>query len=128
MIAYSLFADLRARGVRLSVELGSQLRVQAPPGALNGTLRSAIREHKADLLQFVYELEERQAILEIDSGLAPDEAAQVARQMVRGGLASPDGDLWLRAYAQAELDRLGLSGLLEIVDVRRLPEEGRAKA
>ncbi len=45
-----------------------------------------------------------------------------------GGLATPDGQLWLQEYAQREVDRLGIAhafGDLEIVSVERI-EKARA--
>ncbi len=123
MIAWSLLADLQARGVRLSVDLGGRLGVEAPAGSLNPTMRESIKAHKADLLQIIYELEERAAVLEYDAHLASDVAEEKARHMVRGALAGPSGRLWLREYAEAELKRLGLSEMLAIVEVSRLPAE-----
>jgi hypothetical protein len=123
MIIWSLYADLCARGVLLStIGDGSKLRVKAPIGALNETMRRAIQDHKADLLDFVVELEETAAILE-EQGNTLARARALARECVTGGQATPDGELWLREYAERELERLGIADKLEIVEVWREPAE-----
>jgi hypothetical protein len=122
MIVWSLYADLCARGIYLStIGDGSKLRVKAPPGALNETMRRAIQDHKADLTDFCIELEETAAILE-EQGNTPEQAKALARECVTGGTATPDGELWLRAYAHLELERMGLGDRVEIVSVERLRE------
>jgi hypothetical protein len=145
MIAWSLYADLVQRGVRLSIaptpkqEAAPQLpalslRVQAPPGALNEHLRAALAEYRADLLQFVFELEERAAILEYEQGQTRPVAEELARGCVRGGHAGPDGELWLRAYAETHPDVRHLLGELakrgggEIVSVTRVTDTGARAA
>lgn len=111
MIAPSLYADLIARGVRVSIaptpkreeaqELPPlRLQIRAPEGALNDALRSAIAAHRDELLQFVFELEEATAILIVMQGNRIEEAAHLARGCVRGGSATPAGELWLRDYAR----------------------------
>jgi hypothetical protein len=133
MIAPNLYADLAARGVKLSIaktpkrdeslELPpARLRIRAPEGALTDSLRAAIAEHKGELLQFVFELEESAAILQVMQGNRIEESERLARECVRGGTATADGQLWLREYAQRELDRLGVThvfGGLEIISVER---------
>lgn len=112
MIVPSLYADLCARGVRLSVaetpnggELPPlRLHVQAPKGALNESLHRALVRHRDELLALVFELEETEAVLTEHAGYDPEterrEALrQAARECVRGGTATPDGELWLRSYA-----------------------------
>ena len=108
MIAPSLYADLRSRGVRLSIAETPEppepmkplsLRVEAPTGALTEPLLAAIRRHKPELLQFVFELEERAAILEYWQDNPREVAEELARSCVHGGHASPDGELWLRDLA-----------------------------
>jgi hypothetical protein len=102
----SLFADLLSRGVHLSIaptpkaedspELpGLRLRVQAPDGALCPSLREAIQRHRAALLAYVFDLEERAAVLEYDGGYEREEAERIAR-----GGATPDGRLYLRDLAE----------------------------
>jgi hypothetical protein len=139
MIYPSLYADLTARGVKLSIaptpkkdespELPPlRLQIRAPEGALNEALREAIRAHRDDLLQFVFELEEAAAILVSMYGARLEDAPQLARARVWGGSATPDGQLWLTEYAQREVDRLGIAqafGGLEIVSVERI-EKARA--
>jgi len=139
MIYPSLYADLTARGVKLSIaptpkkdespELPPlRLQIRAPEGALNEALREAIRAHRDDLLQFVFELEESAAILVSMYGARLEDAPQLARERVWGGTATPDGQLWLTEYAQREVDRLGIAhafGDLEIVSVERI-EKARA--
>lgn len=131
MIAPSLYADLRARGVELSIartpakseaaELPPlRLKVRAPEGALNETMRRAIALYRDDLLQFVFELEEAAAVLVSMYGARLEEAPELARDRVLCGRATPDGQLWLREYARLELERLGGSGKFEIVGVERL--------
>jgi hypothetical protein len=141
MIVPSLYADLRSRGVALSIaetpKAGEsnglsvtlpplRLRVQAPDRALDGGLCAAIRRHRDELLQFVFELEERAAILEYEQGHSREQAEELARGCVIGGHASPDGRLWLQEYAlnhptvEAFLKTFGG----EIVELRRAtPEE-----
>jgi hypothetical protein len=99
MIAPSLYAYLRTRGVRLSLATGSRLQMHAPAGAVTEHMREFIREHAAELAQFIYELEERAAILEFDHGHTRAEAERLARVSVLGGTAAPDGQLWMKAYA-----------------------------
>jgi len=99
MIAPSLYAYLRTRGVRLSLATGSRLRVHALEGALTEYMRSFIAAHAAELAQFIYELEERAAVFEFDQGHTREEAERLARLCVLGGTAAPDGQLWMKAYA-----------------------------
>jgi hypothetical protein len=101
VIAPSLCAYLRGRGVRLSLAGDCRLRVLAPAGALDAHLHAFVRAHEAELAQFVYELEERAAVLEFECGLTRREAEAAARSQVWGGNARPDGQLWLRAYAES---------------------------
>jgi hypothetical protein len=104
MTAASLHAELTARGVSLSVaptpsggELPPlRLRVQAPKGSLTPGLKEAIERHRADLLAFVFELEERAALhLERDDASAAEweGADRFARVYVRGAGANADACL-----------------------------------
>lgn len=99
MIAPSLHAYLRTRGVWLSLATGSNLQVHAPAGAITEHMRRFVDKHAAELAQFVFELEERAAILEFEQGHTRAEAERLARLCVWGGTATPDGQLWLKAYA-----------------------------
>jgi len=99
MIAANLYADLRTRGVTLSTAERNKLKVRAPLGTVTPNLLSAMQRHREDLLQFVYELAECAAILEVDQGNTAEEADRLAHQCVPYGTASPDGELWLRDYA-----------------------------
>lgn len=99
MIAPSLYAYLQTRGVRLSLAMGSRLQVHAPAGAITVYMQSFVARHSAELAQFIFELEERAAILEFEQGHTRAEAERLARLCVWGGTASPDGQLWLKAYA-----------------------------
>jgi hypothetical protein len=99
MIAPSLYAYLRTRGVRLSLATGSRLRVHAPEGALTEHMRRFITAHAAELAQFILELEERAAVFEFDQGHTRAEAERLARLSVLGGTAAPDGQLWMKQYA-----------------------------
>lgn len=132
MIAPSLHAYLRERGVRLSIAKtpplsepynSLSLRVEAPAGALTAPLRDAIARHKAELVQFVFELEERAAILEYEQDNAHQEADQLARSCVHGGHASPDGAMWLRDLATHHPDVQAALEVFDaqIVDVRAIP-------
>jgi hypothetical protein len=127
MIAPSLYADLLGRGVRLSIaptpkdspELpGLKLHVQAPDGALIPSLREAIGRHREALLEYVFDLEERAAVLEHEGGLEREEAERLAQ---RG--ANPDGRLYLRdlaAHHPAVLHLMNcFKGGVEIVEVVR---------
>lgn len=136
MIAPSLYADLTALGVRLSVaptpsagELPPlRLRVQAPAGALTPALKEALARHRDDLLDFVFELEERAAIhLERGNATAAERegAAAFARSCVRGGGALPERSLYDLAVnhpgvqaAAHVFARLGF----EVVEVQRREE------
>lgn len=128
MIAPNLFADLTKRGVILSIaetpkggELPPlRLRVRSVK-PLPESLALAIIEHKAELLQFVFELEETAAILEHSQGIASAEATTGARACVRGGTATGDGAAWLKDYARKQL--ASVAHLLEPSDnweVRRV--------
>ncbi len=99
MIAPSLYAYLRMRGVRLSLAAASRLRMHAPAGAVDEHMRGFIRTHAAELAQFILELEERAAVLEFEHGHTRAEAERLARLSVIGGMAAPDGQLWLKQYA-----------------------------
>lgn len=131
MIVPSLYADLRARGVQLSIAKTPKaaesaeipplrLHVRAPQGALNESMRAAIEANRDELLQFVFELDEAAAILQIMQGNRIEDAPELARDCVRGGRATPDGELWLKEYARLELDRLGVSHLVEVVSAERI--------
>jgi hypothetical protein len=98
MIAPSLYAYLRTRGVRLSLATGSRLQVRAPAGAVTEHMRRFVREHAAELAQFIYELEERAAVFEFEHGHTRVEAERLARLCVIGGTAAPDGQLWMKFY------------------------------
>jgi hypothetical protein len=104
MIAPSLFAFLRSIGVELSADgtpkdapagEPTRLRLRSPV-VLSDELKDVLAAHRDELLQFVVELEERAAIIEADQGCAGDEAFELARRVVLGGTAGPDGRAWLR--------------------------------
>jgi len=120
MIAPSLYAYLRSRGVRLSLATGSRLRVHALEGAITEHMRRFIATHAAELAQFILELEERAAVFEFEQGHTREEAERLARLCVLGGMAVPDGQLWMKAYAASHplvrevVERFGG----EVVEVR----------
>lgn len=138
--AASLYNELAGRGVRLTIaptpaggELPPlRLRVQAPPGALTPGLKEALERRRADLLDFVFELEERAAI-HLERKRSETTAAEwegalnFARTCVRGAGALPDAALLdvaehhpgVRAVAEK-------FGGLQIVGVRRAEESGAA--
>jgi hypothetical protein len=133
VIAPSLYADLTARGVRLSVaptprdgDLSPlRLRVRAPDGALTPGLKEAIERHRDDLLDFVFELEERAALHLERAGANSAElesAAAFARSCVRGGGALPERSLLDLALnhptVQAAVHAFARVGF-EVIDVRR---------
>jgi hypothetical protein len=104
MIAPSLYADLLARGVRVSIAPTPKdspdvpplrLRIQAPDGTLPPSIREAITRHRDELLEYVFDLEERAAVLEYETGHTREEAERIAR-----GGANADGRLYLRDLAE----------------------------
>lgn len=100
MTAQELLAELDGAGVRLALGSGAgRLRVNAPAGALTEERRRMLAELKDDLLELVYEREERAAL--------------------QGAPADSDAALWLKAAdhpaVRAVLERFGG----EIVEVRR---------
>jgi hypothetical protein len=125
MIAPSLYADLLARGVKVSIAPtpkdspdvpGLRLRFQAPDGALCPSLREAIARHRDELLAYVFNLEERAAVLEYDGGHTREDAERIAR-----GGANADGLLYLRDLAENHPAVLHLLTVFkaEIAEVRR---------
>lgn len=137
-VAASLYAELAGRGVRLSVaptpEAGElpplRLRVRAPEGALTPGLKASIERHRADLLAFVFELEERAALhLESDDASAAEweGAAAFARMCVRGAGALPDAALLdLAEHHPCVAAAARVFGPLEIVSVRPREESEAA--
>lgn len=133
MTAPSLYAALASRGVRLSIaptpkegELHSpRLRVQAPEGALTPGLKAAIERHRADLVDFVFELEERAAIhlerpREDVSAAEWERAVTFVRSFVRGGGATPERALMEMAEHHPTVKFAAqVFGGLEVVSVRR---------
>ncbi|MDQ1592970.1 MAG: hypothetical protein QOG71_3597 [Pyrinomonadaceae bacterium] len=77
---------------------GSRLQMHAPAGAVTEHMRNFVREHAAELAQFIYELEERAAVFEFEQGHTRAEAERLARMCVLGGTAEPDGQLWMKLY------------------------------
>jgi hypothetical protein len=141
MIVPSLYADLVARGVLLSIaptpsphsvpELPPlRLRIRAPEGALTEPLRALIVDCRDDLVQFVFELEETAAVLAVMQGNRIEEAEELARHCVRGGMATPDGALYLRGLAERHPAVQALCEVFngEIVDIRRVTDENRCVA
>lgn len=88
MTALELFTTLHASGVIITptFNLGATddaplvygLHVNAPVGVLTETLRAALREQKAALLDLVEAFEERAAIAEYDGGLSRADAEGLA--------------------------------------------------
>ena len=100
MTAQELLTELERAGVLLTLGTDSgRLRVNAPAGALTREWRRALVELKAELLELVYEREERAAI--------------------QGAPAGCNAALWLKAAnhpaVRAVLEIFGG----EIVEVRR---------
>ncbi len=134
MIAPSLHAELTRRGVTLKTTPdGRALKVIAPAGALDDATRSTMREARDELTQFVYELEECAAVLEFEQGNDPARARELARDCVRGARATPDGELWLAAYARNHPDFQAVSKFfagrghpLEIISAKRAGRSPKA--
>jgi hypothetical protein len=141
MIVFSLYADLTARGVKLSIATTPEptaspelpplrLRIRAPEGALTEPMRALIAEHRDDLVQFVFELEEAAAILAVMQGNRIEESEQLARECVRGAQAGPNGRLYLRGLAEHHPGVQALCEVFngEIVDVWRAGDESARAA
>jgi len=77
MTALELFSTVRQCGVVL-VPMVDTVRVDAPKGVLTPTLRTALRTHKAVLLDLVEEWSERAAIAEYCGGLSREDVERLA--------------------------------------------------
>ncbi|HEY0003764.1 MAG TPA: hypothetical protein VGB17_03050 [Pyrinomonadaceae bacterium] len=126
MIAANLYADLEGRGVRLFLD-AQGLRFKAPKGALNETLKEAMRRHRDELVQFVFDLEERAALMYEREDLTEEEKARTREQARRSiTTATADGALWLREYAEHHPMMVALNqafapvGGVEIVSIERV--------
>ena len=95
MTAVEIVAEAEARGVLFTLGEGFALNYDAPAGAMTSELRAALVAHRADVVQFIFEREERAAIQE-----APEWA---------------DAGIWHRGTthptALVLLDKLGCLGL-----------------
>lgn len=78
MTAIALLAELRLRGVDLTVE-GGHLRYRAPKGVLTPDLRTAMAEHKVELLTLLTRGPEVSERLE-QSSEVPSEPSSPAAQ------------------------------------------------
>jgi hypothetical protein len=134
MLAANLYADLRARGVRLSLDEGSRLRFKAPAGALTEDLRAAMVRHRDGLAQFIFEIKEMAALMCEREEMDADELAasfEAARSFVLFGLAGSDGQAYLRdllennrqwqALNASHVERTGVP--LEILSLGRVHDE-----
>lgn len=126
MIAANLLADLEQRGARVSSRDGNMTRlmVEAPRGALTDSLRSAIRRHRAELLDLIIEIEEMRAIFE-EQGCTPEAADRAARECLHISSITPDGELYLRDLAEHDPRLQAISeicGGYDILEVRRITD------
>lgn len=95
MITANLYADLTSRGVALGIsDDGLHLTFKAPKGALSDALKRAMQRHRDELLDYVFSLEERAALMS-DGSDAP-ELRERALLLTPFGTATPDGLLYLR--------------------------------
>jgi hypothetical protein len=76
--AESVFRELRALGVVLSINRDGRLICDAPEGVVSESVMARIRSHRDDLLGIVERIEERAGILEYDAGLDRREAERRA--------------------------------------------------
>ena len=129
MSATTLLTELQAAGVRLVPFGYDRLTVDAPAGVITAEMRTALRQHKSEIItllqvksekiqeiesiELLYVFRERAAIMEIDGGMLRKEAEWLAAHEVF------DVPEKLRAYAEQHpaikflLQRGG-----EIVDVQ----------
>jgi hypothetical protein len=134
MIAANLFADLSARGVKLSLVENSRLQFKAPAGALTDDLRAAMLRHRDELAQFIFEIEERAALMHEREEMNAEELAasfEAARAFVQFGTARADGAAYLRellesnrqwqALNDSHIERTGVP--LEILSIGRAGDE-----
>jgi hypothetical protein len=76
--AESVFRELRALGVALSIDRNGRLIFDAPEGSVAEPVVARIRSHRDELLGIVERIEERAGILEYDAGLNRREAERRA--------------------------------------------------
>lgn len=134
MIA-ALYTDLRRRGVELRLSPNCRdIEFTAPAGVMDEFAQAALKVHKTGMIEYLYELEEAAAILEIEQGNGARMSEVLARQCVPDGYVADDDGLL--AYAQAHstvraLDkafrRAGYGGL-EILSVERSSDEAQRAA
>lgn len=77
-ICAELVAECDALGIRLSLDGGDGIAIDAPQDALMPDLLERLRLHKADVLDAIERFEERAAIMEFDAGLSRPEAERLA--------------------------------------------------
>lgn len=100
MTAQELLIELERAGVLLTLGADSgRLRVEAPAGALTPEWRRALVEQKAELIELVYEREERAAL--------------------QGAPADCDAALWFEAANHPAVSAMLEIFDAEIVEVRR---------
>jgi hypothetical protein len=80
--AESLFRELRALGVVLSIDPHGRLTFDAPEGVMTDTIVHRVRSCRDDLLGMVERIEERAAIMEHDAGLTRVYAERMAFEEV----------------------------------------------
>ncbi|TWT79120.1 hypothetical protein CA13_05180 [Planctomycetes bacterium CA13] len=81
-MAAELLAELRSRGVLLSIDVDGRLAFDAPAGALGDDLIQRMRAQRDELMILVERFEERAAIVEHDGGLSRDESEAVAWEAI----------------------------------------------
>lgn len=103
----NLYSDLISRGVSLSLNEQMRLRIEAPFGALTPALRDALYRHRDELAQFIFELEERAALMFGGEDLTREELQKTrerARDFIPFGRANCDGFLYLKELAESNPD------------------------
>jgi hypothetical protein len=130
MNASELLNHLAQKGVALSLGKSSaELSVDAPKGALTPELTELLREHKAELIELVYEREEAAAIA--DEGRLSDVGraflkAQKKLVTVADGVDGALADVAKTHPGVLALAKACGSGGLEIISVWRESQERAA--
>ena len=77
-IGPALVRECDALGIRLSLDGGDGIAIDAPYDTLTPDLLDRLKAHKAHLLGSIERFEERAAIMEFDAGLCRFEAERLA--------------------------------------------------
>jgi hypothetical protein len=99
--AEQIIAECGRRGVILSLgEHSDALLFDAPKGALTPELRAALVEHKPDVIQVIFEREERAALMGVEEWV---DASLLAR-----ALNHPATMMLLRAFAPLGIELMSV--------------------